>query len=468
MKQSTLFDKVWSRHVVATLADGSDLLFIDRHIVHEMTSYQAFEDFRARGGKMPAPQLTLAVLDHALATTPGRDDHTYPAATPLIQALRRNARDFGIPFIDIDDARQGIVHIIGPELGFTLPGATVACGDSHTCTNGGIGAIGIGIGASDVGHVLATQTLALRRPKTFRVNIEGRLAPWVYAKDLALYLIGRFGVSAGVGHAVEYAGSAVRALGIDGRLTLCNMSVEWGARMGFIAPDDATFAYLEGRPFAPRGALWDGALAHWRGLASDAGAVFDREERIDAADVAPQITWGTSPGQSLCVDAAVPDPEAQPDTRRRESMRRALAYMGLQPGVPLEGIPVDQVFIGSCSNSRIDDLRVVADVARGRKVAPGVRAMVVPGSTATKRQAEAEGIDKVLVEAGFEWHESACSLCASVNADTVPPRARCVSTSNRNYEGRQGREARTHLASPAMAAAAALAGRITDVRKLAR
>ena len=468
MKPSTFFDKVWDQHVVATLEDGTDLIHIDRHLIHEMSSFKGFDDLRAAGRKMPNPDLTLAVFDHILATNPGRDEHSYPTGTSLIQAQRRNATDFGVRLIDIKDAEQGIVHIIGPELGFTLPGATLACGDSHTCTNGGIGALAIGIGASDVGHVLATQTLALRRPKTFRIRMDGRLPPWVYAKDMILFVAHRVGVSAGIGHAAEYTGAAVRSLGIDGRLTLCNMSVEWGARVGMIAPDEVTFEYLSGRPYAPKGEFWDRALAHWRSLPSDEGAEFSREVTIDASEISPQVTWGTSPEQTLPIGQPIPDPDKETDPDRKAAMRRALHYMDLKPGMSLEGLPIDQVFIGSCANSRIDDLRVVAEVAKGRKVAPGIRAMVVPGSTATKRQAEAEGIDRLLQEAGFEWHESACSMCASVNADFVPAFHRCVSTSNRNYEGRQGRDARTHLVSPAMAAAAAVTGKITDVRKLSR
>lgn len=468
MKPSTFFDKVWNRHIVATLEDGTDLIHIDRHLIHEMSSFKGFDDMRAAGRKMPNPDLTLAVFDHILATNPGRDDYSYPTGAPLIQAQRRNAKDFGVRLIDIKDAEQGIVHIIGPELGFTLPGATLACGDSHTCTNGGIGALAIGIGASDVGHVLATQTLPLRRPKTIRIRIEGRLAPWVYAKDMILFVANRLGVSAGIGHAAEYAGAAVRSLGMDGRLTLCNMSVEWGARVGMIAPDDVTYEYLSGRPYAPTAEFWDRAVAQWRRLPSDEGAQFSREVTIDASEISPQVTWGTSPDQTLPIGQPIPDPDMETDPHRKAAMQRALQYMDLKPGMSLEGLSVNQVFIGSCANSRIDDLRVVAEVAKGRKVAPGIRAMVVPGSTATKRQAEAEGIDRVLQEAGFEWHESACSMCASVNADFVPAFHRCVSTSNRNYEGRQGRDARTHLASPAMAAAAAVTGKITDVRKLSR
>jgi 3-isopropylmalate/(R)-2-methylmalate dehydratase large subunit len=380
--------------------------------------------------------------------------------------IRRNAAKHGIPFIDIDDPRQGIVHIIGPELGFSLPGTLVACGDSHTCTNGGAGAIGVGIGASDVAHVLATQTLRLPRPKALRVRVSGVLPAWVSAKDVALHLIGRAGAGGAAGYAVEYAGQAVRAMAMDARFTLCNLSVEWGARIGMVAPDDTTYEYLCGRPLAPQGALWDKAIAHWRLLPTDDEARFDREIDLAASTIGPQITWGTSPDQVIDVGDSVPDPEAEPDSGRRSAAQRALRYMGLRPGMTLEGLLVDQVFIGSCANSRIDDLRAVAILVRGRRVAAGVRAMVVPGSAATRQQARHEGIDRILIEAGFEWHEAACSLCGSVNADVVPAQHRCVSTSNRNFEGRQGPGARTHLASPAMAAAAAVTGRISDVRKV--
>lgn len=463
----TLFEKVWDDHVVATLEDGTDLLHIDRHVLHEMTSYKAFDDLRAGGLPVHSPHLTVAVQDHILATDPGRDDYTYDKGTPFIQAQRRNAKEFGVRLIDVHDDEQGIVHVVAPELGLTLPGSTFVCGDSHTCTNGGLGAIALGLGSSDVGHVLATQTLALRRPKTFRVSFEGRLAPGVYAKDLVLHLASQVGVSAGNGYAVEYAGSVIRNLPVEGRLTLCNMSVEWGARIGMVAPDEITFEYLHGRPFAPGGRMWDEAVAYWRTLPTDGNARFNREVTIDVSIIAPQITWGTSPEHALNVDQPVPDPTTQPDPDRRQGMIRALEYMDLKPGMILEGLPIDQVFIGSCTNSRLSDLRAAAEIARGRKVVPGLRAMVVPGSTAIKQQAEAEGLDRIFRDAGFEWHESACSMCASVNADFVAPGRRCVSTSNRNYEGRQGRDARTHLASPAMAAAAAVTGRITDIRKMA-
>ena len=466
MTGSTMFDKIWEEHVIAPQEDGTDLLHIDRHILIETTSSKAFEDLKAAGRRVHSPGLTLAVMDHILATNPGRDDYSYEKGTPFILAQRSNVKEFGVALLDIHDSEQGIVHMVGPELGLTLPGTTLVCGDSHTCTHGGLGALAFGLGSSDVGHVLATQALALRRPKKFRVIFEGSLAPGVCAKDMALYLASRVGAAAGNGHAVEYAGPVVTRLSVEGRLTLCNMSIEWGARIGMVAPDDVAYEYLHGRRYAPKGEEWEKALAYWRGLPSDPGAHFDRQVTIDATAISPQITWGTSPEHAIGIDQPIPDPAAEPDHKRRQAMLRALEYMDLKPGFALAGQAVQQVFIGSCTNSRVSDLRAAATVARGRKVAPGVRAMVVPGSTPTKRQAEAEGLDRVFKDAGFEWHESACSMCASVNADFVPPFQRCVSTSNRNYEGRQGRDARTHLASPAMAAAAAVTGCITDVRRL--
>ncbi len=465
MTAATLFEKIWAEHVITTLPDGTDLLHIDRHILHDLTSAQAFDALRRDDRTVREPGLTIAVQDHIIATAPGRSDETYPPGAPFVRALRRNAKDFGIRLIDIDDARQGIVHVIAPELGFTLPGTTFVCGDSHTCTNGGLGALAFGLGTGDVAHVLATQTLALQRPGTFRIRFDGRLGKGVSAKDMALRVMAHV-VDGATGFAVEYAGAAVTALPVEGRLTLCNMSIELGARIGMVAPDDTTFAYLADRPLAPKGALWDAAVAHWRTLPSAPDARFDREVTLDVGALTPVITWGTSPAHAIAIDGVIPDPARETDPARREAMVRALAYMGLTPGTRMEDQPVDQVFIGSCTNARISDLRQAADIARGRNVAPGLRAMVVPGSTAVKRQAEAEGLDQIFRTAGFEWHESACSMCASVNADMVPPRQRCVSTSNRNYEGRQGREARTHLASPATAAAAAVTGRVTDPRRL--
>lgn len=459
-----MFAKIWEAHVVARLADGTDLIHVDRHVVHEMMSAKAFADLDAVGRRVRNPELTLCVLDHILDTRPGRDAHSFPQGTTLINRLRENAARHRLELIDIDDPRQGIVHVVSPDLGYTLPGLTLACCDSHTCTNGALGAVAFGIGTSDVAHILATQTLAMARQNTFRVRIDGALAQGVTAKDLVLYLIARLGIAAGTGFAVEYAGPAVRALGVESRLTLCNMSIEWGARIGFIAPDDAVFEYVAGRPYSPRERQWDRALAAWRALPSDDGAVFDREVAIDATRVAPQITWGTTPEDSIAIDAPVPDPDRETDPGRKAAKRRALDYMGVVPGQSLLGLAVETVFIGSCTNSRLPDLRAAAATVKGRKVAAHVRAMVVPGSTRIKRDAEAEGLDRVFKDAGFEWHESACSMCAAVNADRVPSGARCVSTSNRNFEGRQGRGARTHLASPVTAAAAAIAGKIVDVR----
>ena len=464
MASATLFDKVWAEHVVAPVDRGTDLLHIDRHLLHELTAFKGFDRLRTAGLRAHSPQLNIAVQDHLLATEPGRTELSYGPGASFVRAHRSNAREFGIRLIDIGDREQGIVHVIAPELGLTLPGSTIVCGDSHTCTNGGLGALAFGIGASDIAHVLATQTLAVKRPKQLRVSFAGRMPLGVHAKDLVLALLARVGNANG--YAVEYAGPAMASLPIEGRLTVCNMSVEFGARIGMIAPDDATYEYLAGRPCAPQGPLWDQALAAWRRLPSDPDARFDRELTIDASMLAPQITWGTSPEHSIAIDEIVPDPAAEADGGRRQAMERALRYMDLKPGMPVAGLPVAQVFIGSCTNGRISDLRAAAEVARGRKVAKGVRAMVVPGSTPVKRQAEAEGLDIAFKEAGFEWHESACSMCASVNADFVSPGKRCVSTSNRNYEGRQGRDARTHLASPTTAAAAAVTGRITDARTL--
>lgn len=466
MTTLTMFDKIWDRHVVVRLEDGSDLIHIDRHLIHDLSSSKAFSDLRSAGRKVRNPELSLAVMDHIVATTPGRDENSYAKGTPFLRALRRNCKEYGVRLLDLDDAEQGIMHIIGPELGFTLPGVVFACGDSHTCTHGALGAVAFGIGSSDIEHVLATQTLAMRRPKTLRVWITGSLPQGCSAKDLILFLIGNVGAGAGNGFAVEYAGPAVEKLTIESRLTLCNMSVEWGARIGMVAPDDRTYEYLAGRQLAPKGALWERAIADWRTISTDAAARFDREIALDASQVAPQITWGTSPEHAIAVDTAIPDPSAESSPERRQALVRALSYMGVNPGQRLEGLPIHQVFIGSCANSRISDLEAAAAVAQGRRVARGVRAMVVPGSTRVKKEAEARGLDAIFRNSGFEWHESGCSMCAAVNADSVPPFDRCVSTSNRNYEGRQGRNARTHLTSPAMAAAAAVTGVITDVRKL--
>lgn len=458
----TLFDKVWDQHVVKRLDDGRDIVHIDRHVLHELTSPQAFDRLRAAGRSVRNPELTFATQDHIISTAQGRRDDSWADAAPYVRALRDNAANADIRLFDIGDPNQGIVHVMAPELGIALPGTTLVCGDSHTCTVGGLGALAFGIGTSEVEHVLATQTLVLKKPKTLRITINGAVAFGVFAKDVILYLIGRIGAGAGVGHAVEFAGEAVRAFPVEARLTLCNMAIEFSARIGMVAPDDLTFDYVAGRPYAPAGAAFDTALAHWRTLPTDSDAVFDREIEIDATDIAPQVTWGTSPQHSIGVDARVPEPRGE----TADAMTRAIDYMGLAPGTPIAGLPIDAVFIGSCTNARLSDLRQAARVARGRRVADGVRAMVVPGSTAVKSEAEAEGLDKVFIEAGFEWRESGCSMCVGINGDIVAPRQRCVSTSNRNFENRQGTAARTHLASPAMAAAAAVTGAITDVRRL--
>jgi len=463
----SFFDKVWSQHVIADLGDDAYLLHVDRHVIQETTCAQAFKNMARDGRKTRNPELTYAVIDHVLSTAPGRTGETFEGGREFVHLMRANCAAHNIELIDVDHPWQGIVHIVSPELAIALPGATLVCGDSHTATSGGVGAYAWGIGTSEVEHVLATQSIVQRKPKRMRVTFDGKLAPQVYAKDLILYLIGKAGISAGRGHAVEYAGSAIRAMPIEGRQTICNMSIELGARAGFVPPDDATYEYLAGRPFAPKHRDWDDALAYWRGLPSDADATFDREIAIDCADIAPQITWGTTPEDVTGVDGRVPDPAAAPDASRRAAMARSLDYLGLTPGQPLEGIPVDVVFIGSCTNSRLSDLEAAAKVARGRKVAPGVRALVVPGSASVRQAAEAAGLDRVFTEAGFEWREAGCSMCVAVNDDQVPPGKRCVATSNRNFEGRQGPGSRTHLASPASAAAAAVRGAIADVRKLA-
>jgi 3-isopropylmalate/(R)-2-methylmalate dehydratase large subunit len=454
----SLFDKLWSAHLVEILPDGAAILFIDRHLVHEVTSPQAFEGLRAAGRKVRRPDCTLAVADHNVPTSPGRVG-AEPDSIVQLQTLVDNVREFGVPYIPIDDVRQGIVHVIGPELGASLPGMTIVCGDSHTSTHGALGALAFGIGTSEVEHVLATQTLIQAKPKSMRVTVKGRLPPGVGAKDLALHIIAEIGTAGGTGSVIEYAGEAVRALDMAGRMTLCNMSIEAGARAGIVAPDETTFAYVKDRPFAPRGEAFDAAVAWWRTLPTDPGARFDREVVIAAADVAPMVTWGTSPEEAAPINGGTPN-EVNAD------QARALDYMALRPGQGLAGTAIDVVFIGSCTNGRIEDIREVARVARGRSVAEGVRAMVVPGSGQVKAQAEAEGLDRILLEAGFEWREAGCSMCLGMNPDRLTPGQRCASTSNRNFEGRQGPGGRTHLMSPAMAAAAAVTGRITDVRAL--
>ena len=465
----TLFDKIWDTHVVHEQDDGTALIYIDRHLVHEVTSPQAFEGLRQAGRPVRRPRAALAVADHNIPTVAA--DRAAGIADEVsriqVETLEANCAEFGVPYLPVPDIRQGIVHIVGPEQGFTLPGTTIVCGDSHTATHGAFGALAFGIGTSEVEHVLATQTLLQRRPQNMRVTVDGAPPPGVTAKDLILSVIGAVGTAGGTGHVIEYDGAAIRGLSLEGRMTVCNMSIEAGARAGLIAPDDTTFAWLKGRPLAPKGAEWEAAERYWRTLPTDAGAAFDRETRLDAADLAPHVTWGTSPQDVAPIHGAVPDPADAADARERAALERALEYMDLKPGTRLRDVPVDRVFIGSCTNGRIEDLRAAAAVARGRKVAEGVGAMVVPGSGLVKEQAETEGLDRVFLEAGFEWREPGCSMCLAMNADRLEPGERCASTSNRNFEGRQGRGGRTHLMSPAMAAAAAIAGRLADAREFA-
>jgi 3-isopropylmalate/(R)-2-methylmalate dehydratase large subunit len=458
-----MFEKVWGRHVVATGPGGRALLYVDRHLVHE-GSFHAFEMLRQAGRRVLRPDLTVAVADHYVPTAPASDGSVAPEIRGKVDELSRNAGAWRIPHLGLGDPRQGIVHVIGPEQGLSLPGLTMVCGDSHTATHGALGALAFGIGASEVEHVLATQTIWQRRPPIMRVWVDGRLGPGVAAKDLVLHLIATIGAGGGTGFALEFAGPAICALSMEARMTVCNMAIEAGARSGMVAPDETTYAYLEGRPLAPRGDAWGLALAEWRTLPSDADARFDREVSVDGSRVAPTVTWGTSPEDGGPISGSVPDPATVGDPVRRASLTRALAYMGLAPGTPLESIGVDRVFIGSCTNSRIEDLRAAAAVVRGRRAV--VPAMVVPGSGLVRRAAEAEGLDRVFRDAGFEWREPGCSMCVAMNGDAARPGERVASTSNRNFEGRQGRGARTHLMSPAMAAAAAVTGRLTDVRRL--
>jgi 3-isopropylmalate/(R)-2-methylmalate dehydratase large subunit len=464
----TLFDKIWDSHIVDRQADGTCLIYIDRHLVHEVTSPQAFEGLRLTGRKVRRPELTLAVADHNVPTTDRSKGIADEESRIQVETLDMNARDFAVPYFNMNDVRQGIVHIIGPEQGFTLPGTTIVCGDSHTSTHGAFGALAFGIGTSEVEHVLATQTLVQSHAKNMLVRIDGELPVGVTAKDLVLAVIGKIGTAGGTGHVIEYAGSAIRGLSMEGRMTVCNMTIEGGARAGLIAPDETTFAYLKGRAMAPKGAAWEAAVAYWKTLPSDPGAKYDREVHIDASEIVPQVTWGTSPEDVLPITGSVPKPAEIADAAKRESTERALAYMGLTPGMPLAEVKVDKVFIGSCTNGRIEDLREAAKVAKGRKVAAHVDALVVPGSGLVKAQAEEEGLDRIFIEAGFEWREPGCSMCLAMNADRLEPGERCASTSNRNFEGRQGRGGRTHLVSPAMAAAAAVTGHLTDVRVLMR
>ncbi|WP_066719291.1 3-isopropylmalate dehydratase large subunit [Sphingomonas pituitosa] len=469
----TLYEKIWADHVVERRDDGTCLIYIDRHLVHEVTSPQAFAGLRAADRKVRRPDLTLAVPDHNLPTTPRVDaaGNALPIADPAsagqLSALRGNVAEFGVPYIDALDARQGIVHVVGPEQGFTLPGATLVCGDSHTSAHGALGALAFGIGTSEVEHVLATQTLLLKQSKTMEVRVDGKLGHGVSAKDVVLAIIGKIGAAGGTGYVIEFTGEVIRDLSIEGRLTISNMSIEGGARSGLIAPDQKTFDYLKGRPMAPTGEAWDRAVAYWKTLPTDQGAVYDKVVTLDAADIAPSLTWGTSPEDVVPITGFVPDPESFADPSKRAAAQRSLDYMGLTPGTAMQDIPVEHIFIGSCTNSRIEDLRAAAAVVKGRKVADRIRqALIVPGSGLVKRQAEAEGLDRIFVEAGFQWREPGCSMCLAMNPDKVPAGERCASTSNRNFVGRQGPGSRTHLVSPAMAAAAAVTGHLTDVREL--
>ncbi|SEJ96822.1 3-isopropylmalate dehydratase, large subunit [Sphingobium sp. AP50] len=465
MSARTLYDKIWDDHVISVQDDGTCLIGIDRHLIHEVSTPQAFEGLRAAGRRLRRPDLTLAMPDHNVPTSDRDAPISDPQSALQLQVLAENCRDFGIEYYQMTAPEQGIVHVVGPEQGFTLPGVTLVCGDSHTSTHGALGALAFGIGTSEIETVFATQALLLRKSRNMAVRVNGALALGVTSKDVALHLIGRIGTAGGTGHVIEFMGSTIDAMSIEARMTLCNMAIEAGARAGLVAPDDKTFAYVQGRPRAPQGAAWDDAMAWWRTLRSDADALFDRLVEIDAADIAPTVTWGTSPEDSAPIDGAVPAIDTDP--AKAAAMRKALDYMALQPGTPMQEIAIDQVFIGSCTNSRIEDLRDAAAVLRGRKVAARIRrAMVVPGSGLVKRQAEAEGLDRIFIDAGFEWREPGCSMCLGMNPDKVPAGERCASTSNRNFVGRQGPGARTHLVSPPMAAAAAVTGHLTDIRRM--
>ena len=464
-KPRTLFDKIWAAHVVDTLPDGTALLYIDLHLTHEVTTPQAFEGLRLSGRKIRRPDLTLGVIDHNIATDASRYTGIVDDESRLqVETLQRNAVEFGMPLIPLLDQRQGIVHVIGPELGRSLPGMTIVCGDSHTSTHGAMGALAFGIGTSEVEHVLATQTLLQKPAKNMQVLVEGNLAVGCSGKDITLAIIGKIGTAGGTGHVIEYCGDTIRALDMAGRMTVSNMAIEGGARAGMIAPDETTFEYIRHRPMAPKGEALANAMEYWRGLPSDVGAHYDRVVKLNAHEIAPQVTWGTSPEDVLPITGVVPNPEEAADEARRAQLRRMVEYMGLTPGQRLTELRIDVAFIGSCTNSRIEDIRAAAAIAKGRRVADGVRAMVVPGSGLVKAQAEAEGLDRVLLEAGFEWREAGCSMCLGMNPDKLTPGQRSASTSNRNFEGRQGPGGRTHLLSPAMAAAAAIAGHLTDVR----
>ncbi|MFP4614996.1 MAG: 3-isopropylmalate dehydratase large subunit [Thiohalorhabdus sp.] len=466
MSGKTLLDKLWDAHVVETDDNGVSLLYIDRHLVHEVTSPQAFEGLRLAGRPVRRPELTYAVPDHNVPTTDRSGGISDPVSAKQVAALDRNCEEFGITEFKMSDPRQGIVHVVGPEEGIVLPGMTVVCGDSHTSTHGAFGCLAFGIGTSEVEHVLATQTLPQRKPKSMRVTVDGPLPTGVTAKDVILAIIGKIGTAGGTGYAIEFAGQAFRDLSVEGRMTVCNMAIEAGARAGMVAVDDKTIDYFRGRPYAPEGEVWEAAEAYWRTLVSDPDAEFDAEVTLDAGELIPEVTWGTSPEMTVPVSGRVPDPEQEADPVKRAAMENALAYMGLEPNTPMREIAVDKVFIGSCTNARIEDLRAAAAVVDGKRVADGVEAMVVPGSGLVKRQAEEEGLDKVFTAAGFEWREPGCSMCLAMNDDRLAPGERCASTSNRNFEGRQGRGGRTHLVSPAMAAAAAITGHFEDVREV--
>ncbi|MGA6827441.1 3-isopropylmalate dehydratase large subunit [Nitrospira sp. NS4] len=464
MAGKTLFDKIWDSHMVREEPDGTTLLYIDRQLVHEVTSPQAFEGLKLAGRRPRRPAATLAVPDHNVPTTDRRLGIADAVSAKQIQTLEENCRDFGITLFGMNDIRQGVVHVIGPEQGFTLPGTTIVCGDSHTSTHGAFGALAFGIGTSEVEHVLATQCLVQKRPKTMEIRVDGVLSDRCSAKDIILAIIGKIGTAGGTGYVIEYTGSAIRALSMEGRMTLCNMSIEGGARAGMVAPDEKTIAYIKGRPLAPKGELFEQAVRAWEHLKTDSNAKYDATLVLRAEDIAPQVSWGTSPGMVLGVDQRVPDPSTMTDEKTRKATERALEYMGLAPNMPITDIKIDTVFIGSCTNSRIEDLRLAATLAKGKKVAKGVHAMVVPGSGLVKQQAEQEGLDRVFRDAGFEWREAGCSMCLAMNADVLQPGERCASTSNRNFEGRQGAGGRTHLVSPAMAVAAAVEGHFIDIR----
>jgi len=462
----TLFDKIWKSHTVDLQVDGTSLLYIDRHLVHEVTSPQAFEGLTSANRKVRRPKFTLAVADHNVPTTDRSEGISNEDSRLQVETLEANCKKFSIPYLGMEDIRQGVVHIIGPEQGFTLPGTTIVCGDSHTATHGAFGALAFGIGTSEVEHVLATQTLLQKPAKNMRFNVVGKLSLGVSPKDLILSMIGKIGTAGGTGYVIEYAGDAIKAMSMEGRMTVCNMSIEAGARAGLIAPDEITFEYLKDRPMSPKGRNWEVALRYWKTLFSDEDAKFDLEVTLDASSLIPQVTWGTSPENVLPISGCVPNPADEPDEGKRKAMIRALDYMGLEAGTLLEDIAIDQVFIGSCTNGRIEDLRIAASIAKGRKAADGVGVLVVPGSGLVKEQAEEEGLDKIFLEAGFEWREAGCSMCLAMNDDKLGPGKRSASTSNRNFEGRQGHGGRTHLVGPAMAAAAAITGKLTDVRKL--